>query len=271
MKIATKMSLVAILGMALSHPKPTFCEPQIMNFKKSIDWNRAVPAQDIVVVAGEAATDLESYASNELVKYLRLLFDIDISTAHGWNLPENSAHQPAIILGTPQSNLLLMDLLRRDRVPFDEEAPGDDGYVIKSATYENRNVILIGGSNENGVLYGVYEFLQLYGIRFYSTGDVLPESPAVFSLPVLDVREKSYFGIRGLNNFLNMDVIDYTKPQPVDYPFKESYMDYGFVQWNDYEGFFDQMAKLRFNYKRLDHISRSVAYREVHHQYMGDL
>ena len=133
-------------------------------------------------------------------------------------------------------------------MPFVEEDPGDDGYVIKSATYENRKVILIGGSNEIGVLYGVYEFLQLYGIRFYSTGDVLPDNPNPFSLPVLDFREKPYFKIRGLNNFLNMDVIDYTRKLPADYPFKEPYMDYGFVQWNDYARFFDQMAKLRFNY-----------------------
>ena len=248
MKIAAGMSLIPILVTALSFPKPASCELQIMNCKKNIDWTRAIPVQRMVVVVSEAATDLESYASDELVKYLRLLFDINISKEHGRNLAKGSVHQPAIILGTPQSNPLLVELLTRDSVPFDEETPGGDGYIIKSATYKNQNVLLIGGSNENGVLYGVYEFLQLYGIRFYSTGDVLPDNPNPFSLPVLDFREKPYFRIRGLNNFLNMDVIDYTKKQPADYPFKEPYMDYGFVQWNDYARFFDQMAKLRFNY-----------------------
>ena len=248
MNIATVMSLISILGMALSHPKPTFCEPQLMNIKKSIDWTRAVPAQGIIVVVGEAGTELESYASDELAKYLKLLFDINISKEHLQNRSVGSMHTPAIILGTPQSNPLLVELLAQNNVAFDDEAPGGDGYIIKSATHENRSVILIGGSNENGVLYGVYEFLQLYGIRFYSTGDILPDNPNPFSLPVPDFREKPYFKIRGLNNFLNMDVIDYTRKLPADYPFKEPYMDYGFVQWNDYARFFDQMAKLRFNY-----------------------
>ena len=79
-----------------------------MNCKKNIDWTRAIPVQRMVVVVGEAATDLESYASDELVKYLRLLFDINISKEHGRNLAKGSVHQPAIILGTPQSNPLLV-------------------------------------------------------------------------------------------------------------------------------------------------------------------
>ena len=210
MKITTLISLIPLLIMALSNSKPVSCEPQIMSFKKSINWTNAIPVQNIVVVVSEAPTNLESYSSDELVKYLRLLFDINISKEHGRNLADDSVHPPAIVLGTPQSNPLLVELLTRDTVPFDEETPGGDGYIIKSATYKNQNVILIGGSNENGVLYGVYEFLQLYGIRFYSTGDVLPDNPNSFSLPVLDFREKPYFRIRGLNNFLNMDVIDYT-------------------------------------------------------------
>ena len=246
MNISVLTSLVAILIVALPNLQPVSCQPDKMSPKKNVAWS--IPVQDIMVVLGQAATDFEVYASNELVKYLKMLFHLNVSMENEQNVTANSLNAPAILLGTPQSNPLLVELLARGRVPFDEEAPGDDGYVIKSETYKNQNVILIGGSNENGVLYGVYEFLQLYGIRFYSTGDVLPENPNPFSLPVLDFREKPHFRIRGLNNFLNMDVIDYTKKQPADFPFQESYMDYGFVQWNDHARFFDQMAKLRFNY-----------------------
>ena len=146
MKIAAGMSLIPILITALSFPKPASCELQIMNCKKNIDWTRAIPVQRMVVVVGEAATDLESYASDELVKYLRLLFDINISKEHGRNLAKGSVHQPAIILGTPQSNPLLVELLTRDSVPFDEETPGGDGYIIRAQPVKTKMSSSLAGA-----------------------------------------------------------------------------------------------------------------------------
>ena len=72
-----------------------------MSKKKIAAWS--IPEQTVTIVLGQGATDLEMYASSELVKYLSRLFDISISKEHRGDLAEVSIQRVAILMALEKS------------------------------------------------------------------------------------------------------------------------------------------------------------------------
>ncbi|GHT23727.1 hypothetical protein FACS189430_07450 [Bacteroidia bacterium] len=88
----------------------------------------------------------------------------------------------------------------------------------------------ITGGSDVALLYGVYRFAELLGVRFYMHGDVVPDTQIPFALPNVSIREKPLFELRGLNPWGSHA--------------------HGFDQWNtdDYLAHIGQLAKMRMNF-----------------------
>lgn len=83
-----------------------------------------------------------------------------------------------------------------------DEVP-ERGFVIQTKKEEGRTLILLKGWGDIEVLYAVYTYLEMLGIRFYMSGDVLPENTAknlLFGEEINRV-ERPLFLVRGLHPF----------------------------------------------------------------------
>lgn len=139
-----------------------------------------------VIVVGSSAPQLEQYAARELQRYLlgqtgtlpRIISDTTPSDA------------PAFVVGRPGTNTLLRKMVDAGNLTVSGTDPGPQGYVLKKAKVAGRDLLAVAGSDENGVLYGVYGLLtDYYGVSFSFTGDVYPRlGPRLGWLTSMNVR-----------------------------------------------------------------------------------
>jgi alpha-glucuronidase len=93
----------------------------------------------------------------------------------------------AVLIATPAGSSALASLGWRGTL----ERLGADGYVIRSATLQGKNVTVIASAGEAGVLYGVFHFLRLL-----QTGR---------SLAAVNIAERPRLERRLLNHWDNLD------------------------------------------------------------------
>lgn len=103
-----------------------------------------------------------------------------------------------------------------------------DGFCLKTVRSEPPVLVVAGGSGR-GTLFGVYELIERWGVRFLLSGDVLPEQPEPFRLTGFDERREPSYPIRAMWPVNNL-------PE-------------GSAPWAliDFTRFIDQMARLKFN------------------------
>jgi alpha-glucuronidase len=77
----------------------------------------------------------------------------------GQEIPANSSvsKSGAIIVGTWEESPILRRLVQ----PSGLEIAGDEGYIIRSLSLNNRTVTVIAANKSKGVLYGVFHFIRL--------------------------------------------------------------------------------------------------------------
>jgi hypothetical protein len=94
----------------------------------------------------------------------------------------------------------------------------------------SRQLLLLTGGDDLGTLYAAYRFAESLGVRFHLHGDVVPDEPTPWSLPVLDERAAPLFALRGIQPFHDF-------PEGPDW-------------WNrdDYLAIIAQLPKLRMNF-----------------------
>lgn len=151
-------------------------------------WLRYVPldpslAADYRTQLGEIVapdqTPTQRAAREELVRGLTGL----LGTAPRIQNETSAGHVLAI--GTPQSSALIAPF--RDEV----ESLGEEGYLLKRTRRDGRDVLLVAGRNDIGVLYGTFHLLRLL-----QTGTALDD---------LSVRESPKVRLRILNHWDNLD------------------------------------------------------------------
>lgn len=133
----------------------------------------------MVIALAENATQQEKYAASELRYYLGL-----ITKAH-FQIVTESCKGPAILIGQAAKGR-----------GFEHEADlGEDGFWLCT---KDGDLAIVGG--KRGVIYGVYEFLERLGCRFFTP---LCEKVPVYEtlelpeiddtqVPVLEYREHNY-------------------------------------------------------------------------------
>ena len=171
----------------------------------------------VTIAIPERASGVERYAAEELKKYLALLYGIDAAVQHsGAALPDG----PTVVIGT---------LRNHPSLPGAEwPALSADGFCLKTVRTDPPVLAVAGGSGR-GALFGVYELVERWGVRFLLSGDVLPERPEPFRLTGFDERVEPAYPLRAMRPMANL-------PE-------------GSAPWGlaDFTGFIDQMAKLKFN------------------------
>src|SRR5262249_50925601 len=147
----------------------------------SLLWFAAVGAAGpiVTIVTGTKPEALESLAASEMAVQLRQLFDAKIEVSD--RVPDQS--DQLIILGSPSTNPAVKAALG-DRWPA---KLSDQGQVLRSTTWINRKVLVVGGGSPVATLWAVYELGHRFGIRYTLHGDHYPAETPTFKFDAFDV------------------------------------------------------------------------------------
>ena len=120
------------------------------------------------IANASGASEVCAWTARELQRYLKQIGGADLPITGG------TGDGPAIVVG------LRSDLTKSDAALLPDSAEGSDGFAVSI----DAGRIVIGGDNERGVVYGVYELLERLGCRwYYPTMD--PKDPEI--VPKLDI------------------------------------------------------------------------------------
>jgi hypothetical protein len=176
-------------------------------------------AESVETVLAETAKPLEQYAANELQRYVKRLFGASAKV-----VPERTDQaECAFLLGTPNHNPAA--------VSGSQAFPqlSDQGFVLRTITFKSKPAVAIVGGSPVATMWGVYELVERYGVRYLLGGDVFPEPKKAFYLPEIDTVFEPVFRVRMWKAMGDFAM--------------------GMEGWGmaDYRPFLDQLAKLKFN------------------------
>lgn len=139
---------------------------------------------EAVIVMGANASEPEKYAAERLAGNIRKRFNREYPVVSETEIPE-AARQLAL-LGRRETNAMLDRLCRENNISLSEGDPGQDGFIIEIVKDGGRDIILVGGSNARGVIYGQETFFETLG----RAGDAV-------SFPVVSLRDWPAISWRG--------------------------------------------------------------------------
>ncbi len=117
------------------------------------------PPQAVAIVLGDKASEPEKYAAE------RLQAALGQKTAGRYLVcPESEIPPQAtqlFLLGQASTHRLLDGLCRKHEFGLSENSPGHDGFLLEMIEEAPRQMVLIGGSDPRGVIYGQATFLNL--------------------------------------------------------------------------------------------------------------
>jgi len=147
---------------------------------------------------GSSKSPLAVLAVDELCTFLGQLF-INPPQRTGADAPDddNGLH---VVLGTPESSPPIRRAVEQGKIELPEGANADQGYAVKTIA----GTIHVAATTDRGVLYGVYELLEVYGAYFQISGQRLPDRRE-FAVKPLDVSRLPALKYRGLS--LREDVL----------------------------------------------------------------
>ncbi len=172
---------------------------------------------DIVVVP--QADPLETYAANELRQYLERLFSVAARVVSAPNEGAESLFFVGLPKGRPDAETLCASVPRLS----------DQGFLLRNVRWKDKPAMLIAGGSPVATMWGMYELVERYGVRYLLSGDVYPEAGRAFFLPQLDKVFEPGFRVRMWKTMGDFAM--------------------GMEGWGmaDYRPFIDQLAKLKFN------------------------
>jgi len=178
-----------------------------------------------VVIVKEAteANGLEQFAATELQRYLQRLFGVSAKIVPA---PTDSA-DGFFLLGT--SGHLPVQALDAAALP----QLSDQGFLLRKTECRKKPAMAIVGGSPAAVMWGVYELVERWGVRYLMSGDIYPEKQLAFSLPEINQVFEPAFKMRWFKTMGDFAM--------------------GMEGWGmaDYRPFLDQLAKLKFNRIRI--------------------
>jgi hypothetical protein len=174
----------------------------------------AAPGGPTLIAIPKDASELESFAGNEVRRYVYL--------RTGRLLPVKRGLSAGDGIAVSCKNAKFCGDFGQDL--------GPQQFTLRTVTVGGRRVWWIIGGDEAGTLYGAYRFAEKLGISFALNEDVVPDEPITGKWPDMNETGKPRFALRGLQPFHDFSV--------------------GPDWWNlqDYQSVLSQMAKLRLNF-----------------------
>jgi hypothetical protein len=212
----TTMILIALASIGLATPAAVATETTGVNTTASVP-------ESIEVVLPPKASELERFAASELQRYLKHLFDV---SARIVPKPSDSA-DVVFLLGV--STDPGVSSLSEDRLP----ELSDQGFLLRNTSRDGRPAMIIVGGSARATMWGVYELVERYGVRYLLHGDVFPPEGQEFHLPEIDRVFEPIFTARWFKTMGDFAI--------------------GMEGWGmaDYRPLLDQLAKLKFNRIRI--------------------
>ena len=184
-----------------------------------------VAKHTVLVVEKADGSPLVDLAAQEVQRYIYLRTGRLLPIVESLPRQGDASQQGDAIL-FKRDNTLDEQQYRLKTTALNEDAAGDDGN-------RRRKLLCIAGGSDVAVLYGAYQLVEKFGVRFYLDGDVVPEGKINFSLPELNETASPLFDVRGTQPFH-----DFTE---------------GPDWWtaDDYKAYCSQLAKMRMNFMGL--------------------
>lgn len=146
---------------------------------------------EVAIVLGAQATEPEGYAAGRLQTLIQRRFHRRLPILKEDAVPERV--RQVLLLGQRATNVWLDHLCCQHTIDLSAASPGDDGFVIEAAEDGPRQVVLVGGSNAPGVIYGQNTLLDLFEQR---DGRVELRLAAVRDWPSLRWRGRPHWRLR---------------------------------------------------------------------------
>jgi hypothetical protein len=163
-----KMSLLAlvILGQTIMVTGPDQFNPSqevtLVPRPKTVQWLAGEPFDltmlSVAIVTGNRATEPEQYAAQFFQERVQKRFGLSWSIVGESSVPAGA--QLVILPGQRSTNDWLNQLCTDNSIDLSPSSPGHDGYVIANVQSGTRQVVLVGGSNPRGVVYGMDTLFQ---------------------------------------------------------------------------------------------------------------
>ena len=183
--------------------------------------------KDFSIVTPKEASQREMLAAREIRRYLYL------RTGQLLAVQENASalpKMPCTILVGQKDRPLIKTVAKAAKLEETFSSLAAQQYILKTIDLSGRKLLLVVGGDEIGTLYAAYRLADLWGVRFYLHGDVVPDTQIALNLPALDERHAPLFELRGIQPFHDF-------PEGPDWWDKD-----------DYLAIMSQLPKLRMNF-----------------------
>ncbi len=111
------------------------------------------------IVVGRNASETERYAAQRLQGLIERRFKLRLPILAESDLKDTV--RQVILLGERSTNELLEAICQQQKLDLSPTSPGHDGFLIEVVEDAGRQVVVIGGSNARGVVYGQDVFFDL--------------------------------------------------------------------------------------------------------------
>lgn len=123
-------------------------------------------AEQVAVVVGPGAPDLEQVAARELVAQFQKLFDVSVVLTD--HLPDK--HQNLVLVGGPEKNKATREVVG-DSWP----TLSDQGFIVRSFEQGDRRGVIVAGDSAAATFWAVCELGHRFGIRYLLREDIYPD------------------------------------------------------------------------------------------------
>ena len=185
----------------------------------------------IVVVYGAKGGKVEYHAASEFANYVGKMTGTKINV-----IKDNEfvpGRKGVVLVGNSAANRMVYDLEKQDLVSITKKLPQtEDGFVITTASDEDKRYLILAGRGGRGTLYSVYYYLETFcKVGFFADGERIPE---IGEIPFSDINivEEPKFsyrmfrgsaGVRGVKLYQSMlwDFNDWKRH--IDWGIKKGY------------------------------------------------
>ncbi len=137
--------------------------PSLVPVPTEVRWSESAPVElkdgAVAIVIGARASEPARCAADLLQRRVERRFGRRwpvLSEADDWK-----RHDVVLLLGERATNAWLDRLCAEKRLDLGETSPGRDGYVIDTLAADGKTIVLVGGSDARGTLYGQDTLYQL--------------------------------------------------------------------------------------------------------------